>query len=223
MKGIKEMNKNFGLKQQNDEASSIQIFKDLMQDLQKTNVSLETAKIDLEVKCNNLQNRLDQIKIEKENLNKKFINTDQLNQKLTSERVELENYYRSQIESKTFEVNELNQQIYSLRNDYEILRQDNIRLGQISLEYDQLKLTNQELTQHYEALHQQATDIVNGNQLLNEQVQANNQQITELESQIKDLTLQVDHLTSTNSELNTQKVNYEMGEGDYITQEKIAI
>jgi len=47
--GIKEMNKSFGYQQQADEMSSIQMFKDLMQDLQKTNAQLETEKIELQV------------------------------------------------------------------------------------------------------------------------------------------------------------------------------
>ncbi|CAF1077712.1 unnamed protein product, partial [Brachionus calyciflorus] len=144
--GIKEMNKNFGIQQLSDEANSIQIFKDLMQDLQKTNVRLETEKIDLEVNNSKLQSLLEQTKIEKENLNKKFQNTDQINQKLTQEKIELDSYYRGLIDSKISELSELNQRYNSLNIEYERLREDNIRLGQISLEYDQLKITNEELT-----------------------------------------------------------------------------
>ena len=47
--GIKDMNKSFGYQQQTDEMSSIQIFKDMMQELQKTNAHLETERIDLQV------------------------------------------------------------------------------------------------------------------------------------------------------------------------------
>ncbi len=47
--GIKDMNKSFGYQQHADEMSSIQIFKDLMQDLQKTNAQLETERIELQV------------------------------------------------------------------------------------------------------------------------------------------------------------------------------
>ena len=45
--GIKEMNKSFGYQQQCDEMASMQNFKDIMQQLQKTNDQLETERIDL--------------------------------------------------------------------------------------------------------------------------------------------------------------------------------
>lgn len=204
------MNKNFGIQQLSDEANSIQAFRDLIQEIQKSNVNLETEKIDLQVNNTKLQSLLDQTKIEKENLNKKFQTADQLNQRLSQEKNDLENNYRSIINSKESEIVELNQQISSLINECGFLRENNARLTQISLEYDQLKISNQELTGHYEQLCQQATDIVNGNQMLNDQVQSYHEEIESLKSQVSDLKLEVDHLTNCNSELNTQKVNYEL-------------
>ncbi|RMZ94614.1 hypothetical protein BpHYR1_051306, partial [Brachionus plicatilis] len=204
------MNKNFGIQQLSDEVNSIQTFKDLMQDLQKTNVYLETEKIDLQVNNSKLQSQLDQTRIEKENLNKKFHTADQLNQRLSQEKHDLDTHYRSLLNSKESELAEINQKFHHLNIEYEQLSLDNSRLVQISLEYEQLKTTNQELTDHYEQLCHQATDIVNGNQMLNEQVESNHVQIEQLRSQVTDLQLEVDHLSNCNSELNTQKVNYEL-------------
>lgn len=92
--GIKEMNKNFGLQQQSDEIASIQIFKDLMQQLQKHNVQLETERIDLQVKVARLKDDMDELRTEKDNLNKKFTQINELNQRLLAERADLEAYFK---------------------------------------------------------------------------------------------------------------------------------
>ena len=87
---------------------------------------------------------------------------------------------------------------------------ENSHLLEVKAHYEQLVVANQQLTQHYEELYAQAGDIVNGNQILNEQVHNNSFQIANYESQISDLTMQIDHLQSCNSELNTKKINLDM-------------
>lgn len=212
--GIKEMNKSFGYQQQTDEMTSMQIFKDIMQQLQKTNVQLETEKIDLEVRVAKLKEENENLKIEKENLNKKYSNSEQTAQRLTSERVEFESSYKKQLESKQNELVQLSNDFFSLRVELDKVAIENEALLQVKSDYETLVQANQQLTQHYEELYTQASDIVNGNQLLNEQVQASAALTHSLEMQVNDLSLQVDHLQSCNSELNTQKINFEMKTGE---------
>lgn len=219
--GIKEMNKSFGYQQQNDEMASIQVFKDIMQQLQKTNVQLETERIDLQVKVSKLKEELDNARIEKENLNKKFQIADQLSQKLQSERNDVDNNYRQQLDFKQNEINNLSNNVYILQVELERVNTENTRLQQISDEHDQLKQSHEQLTHHYEQLYNQATDIVNGNQLLNEQVEQGRNEIENLQQQLSDLNLKVDHLEQRNSELNTQKINLDMQVSSQ--QEKLAI
>ena len=212
--GIKEMNKSFGYQQQTDEMTSMQIFKDIMQQLQKTNVQLETEKIDLEVRVAKFREENENLKIEKENLNKKYLNSEQTAQRLTSERAEFEMSYKKQLESKQNELIQLNNDFFNLKVELDKFAIENQSLLQVKSDYETLVQANQQLTQHYEELYTQASDIVNGNQLLNEQVQASAAHIQSLEMQVNDLSLQVDHLQSCNSELNTQKINFEMKTAD---------
>jgi chromosome segregation ATPase len=208
--GIKEMNKSFGYQQQCDEMASMQTFKDIMQQLQKTNVQLETERIDLQVECARWKDESEQVHMEKENLNKKYINSEQTNQRLQTERIELEVAYKSNIEQKQLEFYDLTTQFLNLKGNYEQLQVENGQLLEMKVHYEQLVLANQQLTQHYEELYAQAGDIVNGNQLLNEQVQNNATQIENYESQINDLNMQIDHLQSCNSDLNTKKINLDL-------------
>ena len=104
--GIKEMNKSFGYQQQCDEMASMQTFKDIMQQLQKTNVQLETERIDLQVECARWKDESEKLHMEKENLNKKYINSEQTNQRLQTERVELESTYKNHLEQKQNELND---------------------------------------------------------------------------------------------------------------------
>ncbi len=70
------MNKSFGQQQQTDEMTSMATFKDLMQQMHKTNAQLETERIDLQVKSSKLKEELEQVRIEKENLNRKYLNSN---------------------------------------------------------------------------------------------------------------------------------------------------
>lgn len=209
-KGIKDMNKSFGQQQQTDEMTSIQSFKELMQHMHKANAQLETERIDLQVKVSKLKEDLEQTRIEKENLNRKFVNTDQLNQKLQSERNEVELNYRRQIDLKHNELIHLNSELNNEKTDNEKLKLENESLNQQLTDYEQLKLNHTQLTQHYEQLYNQASEIVTGNQLLNEQVQQNVVQIQQLNQLVEDYQLKIDHLEHCNSELNTQKINLDM-------------
>ena len=133
-----------------------------MQQLQKTNVQLETERIDLQVKVSKLKEDLDTLKIEKDNINKKWTAADQHNQRLLNERNEFEISYRRQLEAKSQEINGLSNELYLLKTESDQLRIDYNNLVHVSEEYEQLKVNNQQLVQHYEKLYQQATDIVNG-------------------------------------------------------------
>ncbi len=208
--GIKEMNKSFGYQQQCDEMASMQTFKDIMQQLQKTNVELETQRIDLQVECARWKDEAEQLQIEKENLNKKYVNSDQANQRLQSERVEIESAFKKNIEQKQLELFDLTNQFFNLKGNFEHLQAENGQLLEVKAHYEQLVVSNQQLTLHYEELYAQAGDIVSGNQLLNEQVQNNDIQLRDYESQISDLNMQIDHLQSCNSELNTKKINLDL-------------
>lgn len=208
--GIKDMNRNFGFQQQNDEITSMQIFKDLMQQLQKTNVQLETERIDLQVKVSKMKEELETLRVEKENVAKKLASVDQHNQKLSAERIELEITYKRLMESKAQEINSLNEELYGLKLESDRLRAEYENLVQISQEYEILKVNNQQLVQHYEQLYQQATEIVNGNQLLNEQVNNSKVKIEALEAEIEDYKITFEKLKQSNSELNTEKINLEM-------------
>ena len=218
--GIKEMNKSFGYQQQCDEMASMQTFKEIMQQLQKTNVQLETERIDLQVKCARHKEDADQLQVEKDNLNKKFLNADQTSQRLQAERAEFEANYRRQLELKNAELAEMTGNFLSLSQNYEALQAENRELLIVKAQYEQLVEANQQLTQHYEELYAQAADIVNGNQLLNQQVQECTSQIESYESQFNDYNMQIDHLQSCNSELNTKKINLDMKVQDM--EEKLA-
>ena len=52
--------------------TSMATFKDLMQQMHKTNAQLETERIDLQVKSSKLKEELEQVRIEKENSNLLF-------------------------------------------------------------------------------------------------------------------------------------------------------
>ena len=79
--GIKDMNKSFGYQQQADEMNSIQVFKNLMTELQRANAQLETERIDLRVGASRLADELERVRAEKENLNRKFVAADLANQR----------------------------------------------------------------------------------------------------------------------------------------------
>lgn len=208
--GIKEMNKSIGYQQQADEMSSMHIFKELMQELQRTNAQLETEKIDLKVRSTRLAEDLENTRVEKENLNKKLLTVDQLNHRLTSERGDLEQSYQSQLNYKQNEILELTNGHMLLRNDYERIYAENEKFMIMRVEYEELQQKHSDLTQHYEQLYTNASDIVTGNNMLNEQVTANASQIEQLEEIVEDYRLKVDHLGHCNSELNTQKINLDM-------------
>jgi len=208
--GIKEMNKSFGQQQQTDEMTSMATFKDLMQQMHKTNAQLETERIDLQVKSSKLKEELEQVRIEKENLNRKYLNSDQLNQRLNTERIEIDLNFKRNIDLKQNEILHLNNELNSQREENERLRNENEMLIQSLTEYEQLKLNHDQLTQHYEQLYNQASEIVTGNQVLNEQTQAQTLQIHQLNQLVEDYQLKIDHLEHCNSELNTQKINLDM-------------
>lgn len=208
--GIKEMNKSIGYQQQADEMSSMHIFKDLMQELQRTNAQLETEKIDLKVRATRLAEDMENTRVEKDNLNKKLLSVDQLNHRLTSERSDLEQTYKTQLNYKQNEIFELTNGHMLLRTDYERIYAENENFKIMRAEYEDLQQKHSDLTQHYEQLYKEASDIVAGNNMLNEQVTANALQIGQLEEIVEDYRLKLDHLGHCNSELNTQKINLDM-------------
>jgi chromosome segregation ATPase len=204
------MNKSFGQQQQTDEMTSMATFKDLMQQMHKTNAQLETERIDLQVKSSKLKEELEQVRIEKENLNRKYLNSDQINQRLQNERIEIDLNFKRNIDLKQNEISHLNNELNSQREENERLRNENEMLIQSLTEYEQLKLNHDQLTQHYEQLYNQASEIVTGNQVLSEQTQAQTLEIHQLNQLIEDYQLKIDHLEHCNSELNTQKINLDM-------------
>lgn len=204
------MNKSFGQQQQTDEMTSMATFKDLMQQMHKTNAQLETERIDLQVKSSKLKEELEQVRIEKENLNRKYLNSDQINQRLQNERIEIDLNFKRNIDLKQNEISHLNNELNSQREENERLRNENEMLIQSLTEYEQLKLNHDQLTQHYEQLYNQASEIVTGNQVLSEQTQAQTLEIHRLNQLIEDYQLKIDHLEHCNSELNTQKINLDM-------------
>lgn len=109
---------------------------------------------------------------------------------------------------------QLSGELSTVKQDLFALQAEYAKMIQIGNEYEQLKLSNQELIKHYEQLYQQANDIVNGNQFLNEQCELNKNYIEQLESQLNELQMKLDHLEMSNSTLNTQKINLEMKVAD---------
>jgi chromosome segregation ATPase len=150
------------------------------------------------------------VRVEKENLNRKFLASDQLSQRLQSERADFESTYTNQLHIKQTEIHQLYTDMCQLRTEFDSLSLDNEQLRQVAVEHEKLKSTHEELSQHYETLYQQASDIVSGNQILNSQVATNAQQISQLEDIVDEYQLKVDHLVNCNSELNTQKINLDM-------------
>ena len=80
----------------------------------------------------------------------------------------------------------------------------------MNAEYEQLKVTHIDLTQHYEQLYNQANDIVNGNQMLHDQNQHLQVVINDLEQQLNESQMKCEHLSQCNSELNTIKCEFEL-------------
>ena len=54
-----------------DELASMAIFKELMKDLQKQNVKLETERIDLQVRVAKLREECDEMRVEKDYMSKR--------------------------------------------------------------------------------------------------------------------------------------------------------
>jgi hypothetical protein len=208
--GIKEMNKIFGYQQQSDEMASMQIFKDIMQQLQKSNALLETDKIDLQVKLSKLKEEADNYKVEKENLARKYANVEAHNGRLVVERAEMELSHRNQMNEKQTLLTQMESELGQLNVHIKLLSSENHDLKQTEMEYHALLESNKQLQYHYEQLYTQAGEIVAGNQMLNEQQQANVARISELEQLVADFRFKLDHLEQTNSTLNTEKVNMEM-------------
>ncbi len=69
---------------------------------------------------------------------------------------------------------------------------------------------HEQLKTHYAELHEKASDIVSGNQMLNEQCKSSSRQIKSLESELEDLKLKFDRTVVSNSYLNTERVNLEV-------------
>jgi H2-forming N5,N10-methylenetetrahydromethanopterin dehydrogenase-like enzyme len=88
-RGIKDMAANFGIQQHSDELASMATFKELMLDLQKQNVQLETERIDLQVKVSKLKEEGEQVRVEKEHISKRVTTLAEANQKLQAERHDL--------------------------------------------------------------------------------------------------------------------------------------
>lgn len=98
-KGIKEMSANFGIQQHSDELASMATFKELMLDLQKTNVQLETERIDLQVRAAKLKEECDQVRVEKEHLSKRVASLTEANSKWQAERQELVDACRRDVDT----------------------------------------------------------------------------------------------------------------------------
>ncbi len=208
--GIKEMNSSFGYKQQNDEMVSIQVFKEIMQDTQKKNAQLETECIELQVKAGRYKKELEDISIEKDNLNKKAFNLDNQLNRLLNEKIEYENYYKKQFDLKANEINSLISELNMIKDENLKLLNENVYLNQVSNEHDELKIQHSQLMAHYEQLYQHSTDIVNGNQILNDENHSHKLTIEDLENKLSDLNIKLDQLEWSNSELNTKKINLDL-------------
>lgn len=102
-RGIKEMSANFGIQQHSDELASIATFKELMMDLQKQNVQLETERIDLQVRVAKLKEECDQVRVEKEHMSKRVSSLSEANQRLHTERQELIESMQREIDSNKAE------------------------------------------------------------------------------------------------------------------------
>jgi chromosome segregation ATPase len=98
-KGIKEMSANFGIQQHSDELASMATFKELMLDLQKTNVQLETDRIDLQVRAAKLKEECEQVRVEKEHLGKRVTSLAEANSKWQAEKQELIDAWRREVDT----------------------------------------------------------------------------------------------------------------------------
>jgi chromosome segregation ATPase len=208
--GIKDMNKSFGVQQQTDEMTSIQTFKDLMQDMQKQNAQLETERIELQVKSSNLAANLDALRLEKDNITKKYQAADSLSQRLINERSNIEEYHQQQLRSRDTRIVDLDTNQAELSRILGELHVEVAELRQTEQQFEELTIKHQQLTKDYEELYAQASDIVAGNNLLNEKLQNCQQRIEEVENNLNDSHLKCEHLSQCNSELSTIKIDLEM-------------
>ena len=102
-RGIKEMSANFGIQQQSDELASMATFKELMIDLQKQNVQLETERIDLQVRVAKLKEECEQVRVEKEHVAKRMNTLNESNQRMQAERQDLIDSMQRDIDTARFE------------------------------------------------------------------------------------------------------------------------
>lgn len=102
-RGIKEMSANFGIQQHSDELASMATFKELMIDLQKQNVQLETERIDLQVRVAKLKEECEQVRVEKEHVAKRVATLNETNQRLQAERQELVDSWQRELDAARYE------------------------------------------------------------------------------------------------------------------------
>lgn len=102
-RGIKEMSANFGIQQHSDELASMATFKELMIDLQKQNVQLETERIDLQVRVAKLKEECEQVRLEKEHVTKRMNSLNESNQRMQAERQDLIDSMQREIDTARFE------------------------------------------------------------------------------------------------------------------------
>lgn len=203
--------------------SSSSIYKGIIDEIQKLNAKLETEKIDLEVKCNQLSEQITRLEQEKENLNKKYQAADQERQRYVNERDAYNLKHMTIVKIKDDEIETLNDTLRQLNENFTCLEEERNNLLVVKSEYEQLQVTYAELTKQYQQLYDQANELINTNQVINNELNLIKRLNDELNLNLSESKMKVEHLENENAELNRLNIGYELKLKDLNEQFEVKI
>ena len=186
--------------------SSKTVYTDIIGDLQKKNVKLETEKIELEVKVKQLDEEKNRLLKEKENLNKKYLNADQERQKYLTERDIYDRQHLEVLNSKEYEISLMNEQFIELNETCRLIESERNQLLTVKQEYEQIKIAYNDTTNAYQTLYSQASELHNTNQSLDSDLVKTKCLNEELKQSLDELAIKLEHLEGDNSELNRNNI-----------------
>ncbi len=186
--------------------SSKTVYTGIIDDIQKHNAQLETEKIDLEVRIRQLSEQQQDLLREKENLNKKYLAADQERMKYITERDAYDKNHLEILNSKEYSIGLLNEQLVKLNESYSQLDGERNELLIVKLEYEQLLVTYNETTDAYQTLYQQANELVNQNQALNNELNHIKRLNEDQMQRLEELNFKLEHLEEDNSDLNRNNI-----------------
>ena len=176
-----------------------------MQEVQRANAELETERIDLQVRLSKYKREMDELAAEKENVQRKYAACESALAREQRDRAQVDAALKRQFEALNGELYAAQSECAALRVERDSLRAEIDMLHQYRAHNEQLTASNQQLTAHYEQLYEQASEIVAGNQLLNEQCATSAAHVEALSAELGDVHMQLDQLQSANSTLNLAK------------------